>query len=49
METIRNGQLSDAYGPADWWKRLRYWKRSFWKREQAAGKREAERQEVERS
>ena len=41
MATVKNGQLTRAPAPAAWWKHLREFKRTFWKRERKAAKRAA--------
>jgi hypothetical protein len=42
MATKKQGVLTKS---PEWWKHLRWMKRSFWKRERAAGKKEAKAQQ----
>ena len=41
MANVKKGQLA---APPEWWKHLRWTKRTFWKTERQAGKEEAEQQ-----
>lgn len=45
MATVKKGQLARA---GEWWKHLRWKKRTFWKRERQAGKVEASARRHER-